>query len=216
MDSDENPSQGPAPDPENIPDEVIANNLTFALIVFEGLLGAAAIVGRHWAGMDWHGPFQFDPQALAIGAAAGILMLVVNGLLLLPGGDANPLFRWVYRPFHRRFLNHFETLSLEDITFVSLISGLCEELLFRAWIQAQYGIIAGSVTFGVVHIWGRDGLGYGIYATGMGFYLGGVFLLTGGNLWAVALAHGINNFLGLLCIYQGWVPELKEAQEDPQ
>ncbi len=208
----EGPDPGaPSPDPGQLPDDVVANNLTFMLILFEGLLGIVALFGGWWTGLDWTVPFRWDPEALALGAGAGVIMFLLNGLLLLPGGNKNPLHRWVYRPFHRRFLRHFRTLNLEDITLVSVMSGLCEELLFRAWLQARYGIVIASVMFGAVHIWGKEGIGYGCYAVGMGFFLGGVFMLSGGNLWAVAAAHGLNNFLGLLAIHQGWFPALEQA-----
>lgn len=201
----------PSPDsPDEKPEEPngpkrAANRLTTTLIMLEGTLGVVGLVGGYWTGIDWVSLIRFTPLPFVVGLAAGVGLFVLHVVLLFPGGQKNPLYRWIYQPFEEVLVHRLRLLSLEDIFLISLMSGLAEEIMFRGWIQNELGIVVASVLFGLVHIWGQRGLGYGIYAIGMGFILGGLYMYTG-SLWAPAAAHILNNLIGLLSIKFDWTP----------
>lgn len=81
--------------------------------------------------------------------------------------------------------NIFSQSRLIDLILISLSAGIAEELLFRGVLQVQFGIVASSILFGLVHFISPL---YMIIAAAMGFYLGSVFSLYD-NLMIPALIH---------------------------
>ncbi len=185
----------------------IANHITSSLIIFEGLIGLVGLLIGAWAGVPWGQYFTYDLHALLIGLAAGVGMFLFHLVLMFPGGEKNPLYRWIYRPFARALLKPLKLLGLEDIFLIACISGVGEEVFFRGFLQWQFGIVPASIIFGLIHIWGKKALPYALYAIAMGFYLGGIYIYTG-NIWTPILAHLINNLLGLLAIKYDLAPEI--------
>ena len=80
---------------------------------------------------------------------------------------------------------------------LAVTSGLGEELLFRAAIQPELGLLATSLLFGVVH-WPvqRDLVLWPVFAFVVGLLLGWLFLVTGAVI-APAVAHGTVNLINL-------------------
>ncbi|MFB6356983.1 MAG: lysostaphin resistance A-like protein [bacterium] len=194
------------PDPEI--KKQFANQLTMTILILEGIVGLIGLGGIYGSELDWEVLFSFEPFSIGVGLITGILMFLTHVILIFPGGEKNPLYRLIYRPFAEALLDKFKWFSLEDIVFVSVMSGLAEEILFRGWIQTELGIIVASVLFGLIHIWGEKGIPYGIYAIVMGFAFGGIYEYTG-TLWAPIIAHVINNVFGLLSIKLNLTPELQ-------
>lgn len=193
----------------------LANQLTVSLIVFEVVVGLAGLIGGRWSGVRWAYYFRYQFNAVLLGVVGGGALFGINSLLLFTGGRRNPLFRWVYRPFARALLKVLKLLSLEDVVFISLLSGCAEELFFRGWVLSSFenkflGLVVSSLLFGVVHVWGKQGIGYGIYAVAMGFLLGGLFIYSG-NIWAPILAHIFNNLLGMLAMKYELTPGVKDT-----
>lgn len=201
------PESSPGEEPEE-PEQrrLFANQLTTSLLMLEGSLGLVGAVGGYWSGVDWLALIQFSPVDLSLGLGGGVGLFLLHVVLLFPGGERNPLYRWIYKPFSETLAKRLRILSLEDIILISLMSGVAEEVMFRGWVQTELGLVAASILFGIIHIWGRQGIGYGVYAIGMGFILGFLFEYTG-TLWAPMGMHSINNFLGLLSIKKGWTPD---------
>lgn len=190
------------PNPQNI-----ANHITTSLIIFEGLFGLAGLAIGIWLEIPWGAYFAYNQQALLIGTGGGILMFLVHLLIIFPGGEKNPLYRWIYQPFARILLKPLKLLGLEDVFLIACISGFGEEIFFRGLLQWRFGIVPASIVFGIIHIWGKKAIPYALYATAMGFYLGGLFLYTN-NIWSPILAHLLNNLLGLLAIKYDLAPEI--------
>lgn len=190
-------------DPSELPG---ANRFVTLILGLEGLLAVVGLLGGVGSGIRWGPLVEFHPVPWIAGLAAGAALAGLNALLLLAGGPANPLYRWIFRPFRRALLDRLPPLSWEDIVLISVMSGLAEEILFRGWLQTTLGLIPASILFGLVHVWGREGIGYGLYATGLGAVLGALFAWTG-NLWAPVLAHGVNNLIGLGAVRLDWLPE---------
>jgi membrane protease YdiL (CAAX protease family) len=88
------------------------------------------------------------------------------------------------------------------LVLISLLAGLGEEMLFRGvlqgfaarWLGPTVGLVIGSALFGLLHpiTWT-----YGLLATGLGLYLGVVWLVSD-NLLVVVIAHALYDFLVLV------------------
>jgi membrane protease YdiL (CAAX protease family) len=91
----------------------------------------------------------------------------------------------------------FRGFSIGSAGLLAIVSGVSEEVLFRGILQTQFGLVAASILFGVVHIWRKDAVSYGIYAAIIGVLLGGVYAVTQ-NLWGPIVAHTLNNFVAIL------------------
>ncbi len=78
-----------------------------------------------------------------------------------------------------------------------LTAALGEEVFFRAFIQGQWGLLAGSVTFGLLHFGGKDirVVSYWSYVHGLLFGLS--YSLTD-NFVVPVLTHGLFDLGGVL------------------
>jgi membrane protease YdiL (CAAX protease family) len=81
----------------------------------------------------------------AIGAAAGLLLGLLCGLLVTRVRFFSPVLEMVDELVIKYKLNVF------DIIMISLIAGVCEELLFRGALQRVWGIWPTSVLFILLH-----------------------------------------------------------------
>ncbi len=204
------PEQPEKPGEQPPEQRVFANRLTVTLIIFELAVGIIGLIGGHLFGVQWSYFFRFEMEAISLGVVTGAAIFGFNALVLFSWVEHNPFYRWVYEPFARALLKPLQMLSIEDIIFISILSGVAEELLFRGWLLASFdnhwvGLVVSSVVFGVIHIWSRQGIGYGVYATGMGFVLGLLFIFTG-VIWAPILAHGVNNLFSMISMKYGLTP----------
>ena len=78
------------------------------------------------------------------------------------------------------------------------------DLRLRGGSQLAYilAMLYVAVLFGFGHCYkGPAGVLDSMYS---GLVLGGAYLLTGRNLWAPILAHGISDTLAILVVYMGW------------
>lgn len=172
--------------------------------------GALALIGWAagvWSGIDWIPMVRLQGSALLLGVGGGFGLVVCHLLLVIPGGRRNPLYRSVYVPLRDALRAPMQMAHVSEIVLLALASGVGEEVFFRGWLQTQAGIGLASVLFGACHVWGRDALPYGLYATGMGGLLGLLFEHSGHLLWAPVLAHVVNNLLGFLALKYSWLPE---------
>lgn len=202
-DQPEPPSENGQP-PELDPED-FRNRFVTMTLLFEACLALLGLVFGSWSNISWQPLVIVERRAILLGVGGGVGLFLTHLVLLYPGGDANPLYRYVFKPFKESLLTKIPSLHVEDMIFIAVLSGIGEEILFRGWLQTQFGIVVASVLFGLIHIWGKEGIGYGLYAIGMGFVLGYLFQYTG-SLWAPTLAHAINNFLGLLALEKDFMP----------
>ena len=86
-----------------------------------------------------------------------------------------------------------------DLIWLGLLPGLSEELLFRGVMLAAFGLnttalIVSSVSFGVLHMSGKQQWPYMVWATAIGFVFGYSALITG-NLFVPTVAHIVTNII---------------------
>ncbi len=170
-----------------------ATRLTVMTLGTQAVLGAVGLMAARAAGV----PLGWGIERPVLSLLAGLLVAIVLAA-------AN--YRWLHAPtgvFTRVrsavdevFVPTFAILSPRQIVIVSLAAGLGEEVFFRGWLQAVIGWAPAALAFGLAHVAGARMLAFGVWATGMGFVLGGLALLTGG-LVAPVTAHACYDVLAL-------------------
>ena len=88
----------------------------------------------------------------------------------------------------------FLSVRLFDLVLISLLAGFAEELLFRGVLQPEFGIVAASIIFGLIHCISPA---YVIVTTLMGFYIGALFLISG-SLMVPVQVHFIYDLAALV------------------
>jgi len=131
------------------------------------------------------------------------------GLGIALGLGISSISALVYRlwPAYRRSADFYlafvlAPLVIADSIWIALLPGMSEELLFRGVMLPSIGLNAtglavSSLCFGVLHMSGKHQWPYAIWATLVGFILGGSALVTG-NLLVPITAHVFTNFISSL------------------
>jgi membrane protease YdiL (CAAX protease family) len=172
-----------------------------AIAIEGGLVGVAYLAG--W--VTSQPPlerFALVWRDAAVGAAAALPMLALFfAFLRWPVGPLGTIKKFcdeVLRPI-------LAPCTLLDFAGIALLAGLGEEMLFRGVFQVAFGHWTGSalaglaiasVLFGVLHAVTAT---YAVFATLMGAYLGGLFLMTD-NLLAAVVAHALYDFVALVIL----------------
>ncbi len=137
---------------------------------------------RLWAPPDW-------PRSLAIGAAAGLLIVGVTMLF-------SRSFAWA-----RRLEGEFGwMLGCQrgwEIAWIALLSGAAEEYLFRGALQHKFGLWIAAAVFGVIH-WplNRNFWMWPLFSGVIGLGLGGLAMWTQ-SIVAPVTAHVLVNYVNL-------------------
>jgi membrane protease YdiL (CAAX protease family) len=138
------------------------------------------------------------------GVAAFLAYNLVSAVVVsaLPGGRA--LLRWL----RRRNLAMFGGMPPGLLLVMAALAGVCEEIVFRGWLQPILGLSSASFVFAVVHFppnrykwshpvtWGMVAL---YFPVGLGI---GWLYLWRGNLLAPVITHAVGDSLGLLALLQ--------------
>jgi len=169
-------------------------------------VGEARIVARWLPEAPWR-PWV---EGILLGTLVATAAALVSRLM-------HAYFRWA-RVLARELAIRLGPLTLLDVAYLALLSGVAEEMLFRGALQPQVGYVLASLVFGFVHLLpDRRFLPWTASALLMGFVLGGLLELTG-NIIAPITAHMLVNFLNLLQIRRvgplfGVTPEGAEDEE---
>lgn len=155
-----------------------------------------AIAGGIWVSTREGGlaaSLFLDPRRwwldLAAGIAAGALLLGAWRLLkaLLPAGEL----------LEQHFAGLLAGLEPGRAVALAALSGFAEELFFRGAVQGQWGLLAASILFGLLHTGpGAPFRIWTLFATVAGLALGGLALWSG-NLLAPIVAHFVLNAVNL-------------------
>ena len=110
---------------------------------------------------------------------------------------------------------HDWKLGLRSLAIVWIFAGFGEEIGYRGYLlprAAELGnrskpayilaMLYVAVLFGLAHFYkGPAGVMDSTYS---GLVLGGFYLLSGRNLWAAILAHGLVDTAAVVAIFMGW------------
>jgi membrane protease YdiL (CAAX protease family) len=167
-----------------------------AILIEGGLLGIALLwtYVRH---LSWPSTLRLMFSSCYTGIGAGLVLLAMNYLVIEYGARYLSFFRVIKQLVEEDVAPLFQNLHIGSIALLAILSGSVEEIFFRGVLQAETGFLLASLIFGFTHIWKTKAILYGVYATVIGVYLGGLYLITG-NLWAPMIAHGLNNFVTIL------------------
>jgi membrane protease YdiL (CAAX protease family) len=188
-------------------------------LAVEGALAVIALVLSSLGLYDHRQPLtDVDSRILKTAAVWGglgtlPLLAYLAAVHLFPTGLLRSINEFV--DVHMKPL--FRESTIIELLSLSVMAGICEELLFRWCIQGgiqsavnglngvALGLTFSSVAFGLCHWVNRT---YAIVATIIGFYLGGLMILTGTFL-APAIAHAAFDFLALIYITRRPLTEQK-------
>ena len=150
------------------------------------------------------------------------LMAIVAAALLQLGSEfvVQPLANHlVHRPEQVSSLLqvpvHNWKFAVRNLAIVWIFAGFGEEMGYRGYLltraadlgnRSQIAYLAAmlyvALLFGFGHFYkGPAGVMDSTYS---GLILGGVYLLSGRNLWAAILAHGLSDTVAVLAVFMGW------------
>lgn len=133
---------------------------------------------------------------LLLGLGAGIALSAVSiflfwlGKYFKPLGDLRSIVVDQLAPI-------FCQLTWVDIIILAIVSGFCEEVMFRGVVQQQFGLWWASLFFGLFHCPSLKHMSYGLWALAAGLLLGWLVVYTG-SLWPAIVTHAISNLLSLV------------------
>jgi membrane protease YdiL (CAAX protease family) len=178
-------------------------NLIVPAVIFEGLLGLAAIGLGGLLGYPPGPLIQWTLPGVGWGMLASLPLLVLLGLMVrFPIGPLRRLLRVV----EEQLAPLFRQATVLELAILSLVAGLGEEALFRGVIQEMVadgvggpagiwvGLAVASLLFGLAHF---ITVSYMVMATVMGLYLGWLWIVSG-NLLVPIAAHAVYDFLALV------------------
>lgn len=123
-----------------------------------------------------------------LGTLAGLLVTLVTII-------SSRLFGFI-RDLEKEFKGILGRLSISGIILIALSSSIAEETFFRGALQPHLGLIATSLIFGLLHFpINRRYIPWTVFAVGMGFLLGWLFIYTESLITPIithSLVNGIN------------------------
>jgi membrane protease YdiL (CAAX protease family) len=188
-------------------DRVTLLNIT---IFVEAFLLLSATFWSHVAGVQLLPQLRIDTTNMLIGAGCGVGIAACSFFMLWLGKYVR-LLGALRDITLQQIAPLFGDLTLFDLLAVAVLSGFCEEVLFRGVMQNQFGIWATSLIFALFHCPNLKFLSYGIWVFSAGIFLGWLALQTG-SLWTPVLAHATSNCLSLL--FLRYVAKMQQ-QEQP-
>ena len=159
-----------------------------------GTLLAGASIWSWWRGLDVWSQVAGSAVDLAIGLAAAFVLCLSLPFLTSTWASGVFLLREMKGVWDDVLTPLGKCLSLPEIALLALLSGVSEEIFFRGVLQAEIGIVAASLLFGLLH---PINLSYVVWAASVGLAFGFLYQATG-SLLPPILCHGGYNFAALL------------------
>ncbi|MBX9670939.1 MAG: CPBP family intramembrane metalloprotease [Candidatus Obscuribacterales bacterium] len=174
------------------------------VLIVEAVLLFVATIWCQLAHIDLMPLLKLDswPRDLGYGCLIGLSMSTVSLLISLTAKALSSRFSFLnfFTDFVSKTLSPmFAEVNLSDILLIALVSGFCEEVLFRGVVQQQWGLIWASVIFGLFHYTGNRYLFYVFWAGAAGILLG-LCVEHFHSLWVPVIAHVFNNFMSIVLI----------------
>lgn len=150
-----------------------------------GFLLPALLLRALWFGdMFYTGDLGRPPDVAILAALAGTAVVLAATPWMMR-------FEWARR-ISTMIHQVFGDLNLAQSAWLGIVSGLCEELLFRGALQPITGLIPAAILFALAHMIGA----WWIFAFVVGLALG-VLYDWSGSLWPCVLAHASLNAINL-------------------
>ncbi len=179
-----------------------ANSMALGTLGLEILIASVAVLGAGFSDSSWVRRLDLGPSRIS-GPQLGLLVLGMLGASVALDGvlDWTDLARHSQLAELDRQLQGLRgpSLALAFLGF-AVAPGFAEELLCRGLIQqgltrrlgAPVAIVSAAVAFGVLH---AEAI-HGIFAAGLGLYLG-VAAWLAGSVRAAIVCHLVNNLAGV-------------------
>jgi uncharacterized protein len=199
--------------------EQVESNVTFnvvAIIATMSVFAVAAIVPATMSTEPWRRRLSLRPSGLSLASlivafvgvvAIAFCFLAAEGLGWVGESD-------VFKGLDELVRNASWPELAALVIAIGILPGICEELLFRGYIQTRLcrrwgsvaGIVITSLMFGVMHM----DVVQGIFAFFMGLYLGYLTWQTG-SIYPAILCHAGNNCLSTLASRRDAEPLTEDA-----
>ncbi len=200
-----------SPSTDRPPRTPFSNALAFTVgqLILGSLLLALAAAWARWRALPLASGLLPTSAGLAAGLAAS---LPACGALLVLAGPRARRMPGVSRLQETFALirNLLSPVAWWQILLIAGMAGLSEEVLFRGVVQAEMGLVAAAVLFGLCHPFST---GYVVYAALLGLYLGLVAKASGG-LVAPVVAHAVYDAVGLWYLTRRWAPQEASGLEE--
>lgn len=182
------------------------------------LLVLVATALLRWCGETWGDVGLSRPRAVPrlLGwVAGGYIAIAVAAMVLtqivFPQFGVQPKTSLAFGAIHGNLGEYLYWLL--PVAWGSAAFG--EEMVFRGFLQSRLArafvsspallpVVVQALIFGALHAY--QGTGGAILAGATGLIIGGVYMLSGRNLWACILLHGLVDTISITALYFGAVP----------
>lgn len=168
-------------------------------IVLEAALLLLAAAWIYFAHIDLLKNFQFSGND----AIWGIAFAAISSSLALLATSLGKHHAWLaeLRQFSQEILMPLvKILTPLDILLLSLVSGFCEEVFFRAVLQTQIGLLPAALFFGFFHDPSLKQRSYVLMAALAGLGLGYLYQASG-SIWSCIIAHSLHNLIAMTVLH---------------
>lgn len=176
--------------------------LTQLIIMSLALIGSVFLFESFWG--DWSTLFVLDLRLLFLyGVLPGLMVLLIDGFLV---------YRLPQRMYDDGGINSkvFKNRTALGIIGITLFVAVSEEMLFRGVLHTEFGYIAASVLFAVMHIRYLTKIVLFISVLFVSFFIGYMFEITGSLLVTITAHFIIDVVLAFGIRYGKWGGEKYE------
>lgn len=185
---------------EDIDDEFIPinsnKNLFPEICLIQFIALVIAILWGYFGKIFWWNTITFD-FSLVNSIYIVIGLFIFNAIFYIFRNQLKFMhYEWIIKSV---YIPIFGKFSMWQCLFLSIISGICEEALFRGVMSIAWGMIISSLIFGLLHLGDKKLIFSGIWIAIIGFCFAYVYRQTG-NLGISISAHVLNNFLCFVAV----------------
>lgn len=149
-----------------------------------------AVIWGYFGKIFWWNNIKFD-SSLVYSIYIVIGLFIFNAIFYIFRNQLKFMhYEWIIKSV---YIPIFGKFNIWQCVFLSIISGFCEEALFRGVMSVAWGIIISSIVFGLLHVGNKKLIFSGIWIAIIGFCFAYIYKITG-NLSISILAHSLNNF----------------------
>jgi len=195
----ENPEEDPddlSEDCEGRNEEISPSSVFRSILLIQSAVLVVAILWGVFRKIHWWTSLIFD-YSIFWGMLLGLVLALLNqGAYQIARKFKSGNIEWV---LSQVFYPLFKNMRIFEAVLISLISGFCEESLFRGVLQHEWGVLISSLIFGLLHTGDRRLITSGIWAVLSSVILGYSYVVSG-NLLIPISAHAVNNVFGIVYV----------------